>query len=513
MILRACIAVPLLLVLVVHFALAQNPQAVKTLPVMLGTGTPPPDPAHSGPAMPAHPEVLRFQKVQISEYFWSEGTAIADINRDEHIDIVAGPFWYQGPEFKVRHEIFSATQTFKRQRANGTEETVEGFEGALGTHNAYSNAFFEFVYDFNHDGWPDVLVIGFPGEETAWYENPGPVAGPDRHWQRHVVIEGVTNESPAFVDLLATGTPVIVCTMGMRLGYVAPDSRGVSGPWTFHAISPFLPSLEQLTRTFGAPFGGKPWPFAHGLGYGDVNGGGRLDVLDADGWWEQPPSVSGDPVWKFHPWPFLKRRPAAATQQTFSAPPTDDEFERVLRYYKWPYSLGGAQIIVSDVNGDGLPDIISSLDAHGYGLAWFEQLPGSKRQQDTQFRPHFIMNPGPAGRSDQVSFTQLHALSAADLEGAGGGKDIITGKRFWAHGPEGHDPENEAPAVLYAFRRVRHGHRRVDFVPILIDSDSGIGTQLAVGDVNGDGLPDIVISNKKGTFLFLQQAACPRTVQ
>ena len=209
MILRACIAVPLLLVLVVHFALAQNPGAVKTPVVMLGTGTPPPDPAHSGPATAAHPEVLRFQKVQISEYFWSEGTAIADINRDEHIDIVAGPFWYQGPEFKVRHEIFSATQTFKRQRANGTEETVEGFEGALGTHNAYSKAFFEFVYDFNHDGWPDVLVIGFPGEETAWYENPGPVAGPDRHWQRHVVIEGVTHESPAFVDLLATGTPVM----------------------------------------------------------------------------------------------------------------------------------------------------------------------------------------------------------------------------------------------------------------------------------------------------------------
>ena len=506
MILRACIAVPLWLVLVGHFALAQNPGGVRTLPTPL-------DPAHSGPAMAAHPQVLRFQKVQISEYFWSEGTAIADINRDQHIDIVAGPFWYEGPEFKVRHEIFAATQTFKRQRADGTEETVEGFEGALGTHNAYSNAFFEFVYDFNHDGWPDVLVIGFPGEEAAWYENPEKVAAPDRHWQRHVVMEGVTNESPAFVDLLATGTPVLVCTMGVRLGYVAPDSRNLNGFWTFHAISASLPPLEELTRTFSAPFGGKPWPFAHGLGYGDVNGDGRLDVLDAEGWWEQPPSVSGDPVWKFHAWPFLTPHPAAATQKTFSTPPPDDEFERVLRYYTWPYSLAGAQMIVSDVNGDGLPDVISSLDAHGYGLAWFEQLPRSKRQHDTQFRPHFIMNPGPAGRADQVSFTELHALSAADLEGAGRGKDIITGKRFWAHGPDGHDPETNAPAVVYAFRCVRRDKRRVDYIPILIDSDSGIGTQIAVGDVNGDGLPDIVTSNKKGTFVFLQQAAPLQAVQ
>ena len=163
MIPRACIGVPLLLVLVVHFALAQNPGAMKTLVLMLSTGTSLPDPAHAGPATAAHPEVLRFEKVQISKYFWSEGSAIADINRDGHTDIVAGPFWYEGPEFKVRHEILPATETFKRQRADGAEETVEGFEGALGTHNAYSNAFVEFVYDFNHDGWPDVLVIGFPG--------------------------------------------------------------------------------------------------------------------------------------------------------------------------------------------------------------------------------------------------------------------------------------------------------------------------------------------------------------
>ena len=32
----------------------------------------------------------------------------------------------------------------------------------------------------------------------------------------------------------------------------------------------------------------------------------------------------------------------------------------------------------------------------------------------------------------------------------------------------------------------------------MIDNDSGIGTQFAVADVNGDKLPDIVIANKKG---------------
>jgi hypothetical protein len=37
-----------------------------------------------------------------------------------------------------------------------------------------------------------------------------------------------------------------------------------------------------------------------------------------------------------------------------------------------------------------------------------------------------------------------------------------------------------------------------------IDDDSGVGTQFQVIDVNGDGLLDVVTSNKKGVFLFEQ---------
>jgi len=38
----------------------------------------------------------------------------------------------------------------------------------------------------------------------------------------------------------------------------------------------------------------------------------------------------------------------------------------------------------------------------------------------------------------------------------------------------------------------------------LIDDASGVGTQFQVADVNGDGLPDIAIANKKGIFYFEQ---------
>src|SRR5262249_2975323 len=50
-----------------------------------------------------------FKNIQISDKFWSEGVAIADINRDGHIDVISGPYWYEGPDFRKRHEIFPAT--------------------------------------------------------------------------------------------------------------------------------------------------------------------------------------------------------------------------------------------------------------------------------------------------------------------------------------------------------------------------------------------------------------------
>jgi hypothetical protein len=62
--------------------------------------------------------------------------------------------------------------------------------------------------------------------------------------------------------------------------------------------------------------------------------------------------------------------------------------------------------------------------------------------------------------------------------------------------------------MLYWFeaRKITEGPRKgmTTFTPRVIDTDSGVGTQFTVADMNGDGLPDVAVSNKRGTFVFEQ---------
>ncbi len=390
-----------------------------------------------------------FKKIQLSDQFWSEGANLGDFNKDGNMDIVSGPYWWEGPDFKARHEYYPATKTFELKLGAMTKVTVPGFHGGLGKDNAYSDNFFAFTHDFNGDGWTDILILGFPGDKSWWFENP---QGRDGHWVRHTCIDVTDNESPTFGDLTGDGKPEVIFHSGGFLGYAEPDWKKPTEKFTFHKISPK-----------------GPWQrFTHGYGYGDVNGDGKMDILEKDGWWEQPASLAGDPEWKQH---------------------------------KVNLGTGGAQMYAYDVNGDGKNDIITSLAAHGFGLAWYEQLAERNEAGEPKFKEQVFMNKEPKENKYGVKFSQLHAIDLVDMDGDGL-KDIVTGKRFWAHGPSG-DAEPGASAVLYWFKLVRGSGGTVDWLPHLIDDNSGIGTQVVAADVNGDKLPDVIVGNKKGTFVHI----------
>jgi FG-GAP-like repeat len=402
-----------------------------------------------GPVSPAGTftgDAHTFTRIQLNDQFWSEGANFGDLNNDGVNDVISGPWWWEGPDFKKRHEYYPATTTFKLKLGPMTTVDVPGFEGTLGKDNKYSDNFFVWALDFNKDGWKDLLVIGFPGTDTSWFENP---KGKDVHWLRHKVFGQTDNESPTFADITGDGRPELICITKGQYGYATPDWDNAAKPWTFHAITP----------------NNKYGNFTHGLGVGDVNGDGRADLMEKNGWWEQPASLSGDPQWKLH---------------------------------SQPMGSGGAQMYAYDVNGDGLNDIITALAAHEFGLAWYEQY---REGTDVKFREHIFMNKTPADSKYGVKFSEVHAIDLVDMDGDGL-KDIVTGKRFWSHGRTG-DPDRNDAAVLYWFKLTRNPDRSVDFVPALIDNDSGVGTQVVAGDINGDGLPDIVVGNKKGTFVHL----------
>jgi hypothetical protein len=544
--------------------------------LFITTGTARLDDKPRGKTKPA--PVITWKKTVVDRAFRSEGVAVADVNQDGKMDIIVGDVWYEAPDWKM-HVI-----------RKGDKYQEKGYN-PLG----YSQTFAVFAEDINGDGWPDAIVIGFPGEPARWYENPGKKGG---LWKEHIITHSACNETPLYADLFGTGKRVLV--MGVQpkgqdnmgqMFWIAPG-KDPTQPWEHHPISEPSTKEKVIPGTFR---------YAHGLGVSDVNGDGRLDVICTAGWWEQPRKQDGKP-WKFH-----------------------------------PANLGPdcANMFAFDMDGDGKNDIISS-SAHQIGMWWHEQR-GSKDNptfarnemffagaglsssivsdpknyllqpeekslldQINQLRagkdlrpvraipllcrlargsaenksPEELKKLGDAyrGKGTTVTFgtsgqlspadllkswlknkaadaflgdwqevgvgfvkgkngtsctvtlgkgntpptngivvwegmkkqlvSQTHALHFVDINGDGI-KDLVTGRRWWAHGPRG-DALPTEPAFLFWFEGKKGSDGIMTFVPHVIDDDSGIGTQFAIADINGDGLLDIIVSNKKGVFIFEQ---------
>src|ERR1041385_7749236 len=78
-------------------------------------------------------EIHTFKRIQLNDQFWCEGANFGDLNNDGVNDLISGPWWYEGPDFKKRHEYYPATATFSLKLGPMTSVAVPGFEGTLGS--------------------------------------------------------------------------------------------------------------------------------------------------------------------------------------------------------------------------------------------------------------------------------------------------------------------------------------------------------------------------------------------
>ncbi|MGE0755922.1 MAG: FG-GAP repeat domain-containing protein [Pirellulaceae bacterium] len=379
-------------------------------------------------------EKVGFQRHQLDASFRSEGVAVGDFNRDGKPDIAAGFVWYESPDWKMH--VIAAKPPGPPGALLGEPPHFEP--------KGYSNSFCNFAEDLNHDGWIDLIVIDFPGRETWWFENPKQA---DTPWPVHVCVPVTNNESPQYADIDGDGRRELIAAF-------SPDPAKPDGPDRQMAI--FRPATDPTAPWVRTEISVKAAPgtqrYAHGLGTGDLNADGRLDILCAEGWWEAPADRQG--LWPFHAAPF-----------------------------------GGkaADILVYDFDGDGDQDVLTS-SPHAYGVWWHERV-ASGNGSDA-WKTHEI----------DMTFSQNHAVCLADINGDGL-PDFVTGKRWWAHAAG--DPGVDEPAVFNWFELKREGGRP-HWTRHQFDHNSGPGTQFQVADVNGDGRLDIVTSNKKGVHYFQQ---------
>ena len=381
---------------------------------------------------PAETTSSRFRMQRLESFYYSWGVGVADIDRDGNLDVVAGPWIHYGPTFTTKREFYLG-QTFSPS-------------------NTYASNMVTYAVDVTGDGWPDVLATT-EGRGLTLYVNP---KGQNRRWDKYPGVVPATTEIIAMKDIDGDGVHEAIMGSVGAIAYAKPDPANLTGPWIVTPVS-------ETGMAYG-----------HGIGAGDINGDGRMDILATAGWWEQPATKSAVP-WKYH-------------AQAFG------RFSR-------SEGPGGGDIQVYDINGDKLNDVISSLHSHGMGIAWWEQKRAANG--DISFVQHMVMDNFSTENAGNVMFTELHAQTTADIDGDGI-PDFITGKRFWAHQESFTDVDPMGPAVLYWYRTVRDpkapGGAR--FVPELIHNKSGVGSQFSTADLNKDGAVDIITSTKLGTFIF-----------
>lgn len=427
-------------------------------------------------AIQQKPGKLTFKKLTIDERFLAESCSIADYNRDGTPDISAGRRWYEGP-FTERG---AAKEHVFRRGHDALPNT--GAEDELYT--GVSDDWACYAQDVDGDGYTDIINVACPDvDETKtlsaatrqqsgtafWYKNPGAMAS-DVMWKSYEIHDDVRGEQHGLSDVDGDGQPELygackncgnTSSSSVTRGYYQMDTTDPTKKWAYHAV----------TKPYPWPGGG----WLHGFGFGDVNLDGQIDLLERAGVW---------------------------TNIRAAQPDTSAYYEARLYGEGTDPKDGGSHMFAVDVDGDGDNDIITADMAHGWGVSWYEQTSAGK------FTKHKFV--GTPDEDYATHFSQPHAMEVVDMDGDGV-SDVIVGKSYLAH-PEGlDDPDLRGEPVNYVFKVKRNAPSAagpVTFEPHPIDASNnkvGIGRQIAVGHIDGDGIMDVCIASKLGVYVFLGQ--------
>ncbi len=355
-----------------------------------------------------------------------EAAGVFDVDNDGKLDIISGEYWYKAPDWKK----------FKIRDVSTT--------------GTYRNCFSVLPYDVNADGKMDFVTVGYFTKNVGWLENPGE---PGKEWAYHAIDEPGPSEAAWAVDLTGDGKPEVLTNSTNVVVWYELENPGSSAKWR--------------KFDFGSQAAG------HGVGSGDVNGDGRVDLLTPKGWFEAPVDRENS-AWTWHP--------------------------------EWNIGAAGIQILARDVDGDGLSDVVFGM-GHGYGLYWLKQTKESGGERVWTRKPI------------DEKLSSVHTLMWVDFDGDGKAEELVTGKRVYAHEIEPGDVE--APVVAWfgfdkskqewkkhiiaqgeaAKNAPAEGGKRdamKDFPPGTV----GTGLQLTAVDIDGDGDLDLVCPGKSGLYIM-----------
>jgi len=353
----------------------------------------------------------------------------------------------------ISDEIYESVGVFDVD-GDGTADIVSGaywykgpdfrnkyFIGEVKRFGEWFDDFSTIPMDINGDGRLDYITGGWFGGILRWRENP---TDPTKPWPEHIIAETGSIETTRAWDIDGDGVPEIIPnTPPMRevkIFKLKTDAAGRgTGAFDCHTAFVFPEGQSQ----------------GHGLGCGDIAGNGRMDIVLRAGWLEAPLHPMKE-TWLWHP-----------------------EFD---------LGCASVPIIVTDVNGDGVNEIIVG-QAHGYGLDWYEQ-------KITDGQRLWIKHP-----IDPFN-AQYHDMMWADIDGDRM-CELVTGKRHRAHA--GNDPGEWDDYGIYYFKWNGESFSKqvIEYGPI--GDTKGCGIHFTLADLRNTGRLDLVVAGKDGLFVYYNE--------